>query len=161
MVGSLFRWMLRADLGDSFWVGSLENLFFQNAWAMTSCLCAVMHSFEMQLELFFLNLYGPYTDREAFWNNLSVMDCFNFPNLVVGGDLNFSLGQSEIWGVKAKVDGLTDFFNHLLEGLGLIDITPLDPRPTWSNRRSGLESICKRLDRFLLSADFLDVFRLR
>ena len=59
------------------------------------------------------------------------------------------------------MDGLTDFFNHLPEGLGLIDIAPLDPRPIWSNRRIGLESICKRLDRFLLSADFLHVFRLR
>ena len=56
-----------------------------NAWSMNSGLCAVMHSFEMQLELCFLNLYGPYSDREAFWNNLSDKDCFNFPNLVVGG----------------------------------------------------------------------------
>ena len=62
------------------------------------------------------------------------MDCFNYPNLVVGGDLNFSLGQTEIWGVKARVDVLTDFFINLLEGLGLIDITPLDSIPNWSNR---------------------------
>ena len=84
------------------------------------------------------------------------MECFKCPNLVVGGDLNFSLGQSEIWGVKARVDVLTDFFINLLEGLGLIDITPLDSIPNWSNRRIGPKSICKRVDKLLLSTDFLD-----
>ena len=28
--------------------------------------------------------------------------------------------------------------------------------PTWSNRRVGCENICKRLDRLLVSTDFLD-----
>ena len=84
------------------------------------------------------------------------MDCFKCPNLVFDGDLNFSLGHSEILGVKARVDVLIDFFINLLEGLGLIDITPLESRPTWSNRRIVSEIIYKRLDRILLSADFLD-----
>ena len=69
---------------------------------MNSGLCVVMHSFEMQLELCFLNLYGPYTDRKAFWNNLSVMDCFNFPNLVVGGDLNFSFDSPKFGELKQR-----------------------------------------------------------
>ena len=54
------------------------------------------------------------------------------------------------------MDALSDFFTNLLNGLGLIDIVPLVSLPTWSNRRVGLESICKSLDRLLLSADFLD-----
>ena len=108
------------------------------------------------MDLCFINLYGPYIDREVFWNNLSVMDCFICPYLVFGGDLKFSLGLSEIWGVKARVDALTDFFINLLEGLVLVDITPLVSIPTWSNRRDGPKSICKRLDRLLLSVDFLD-----
>ena len=54
------------------------------------------------------------------------------------------------------MDALYDFFTNLLDGLGLIDIVPLVPIPTWSNRRVGSESICKRLDRILLLADFLD-----
>ena len=127
-----------------------------NAWSMNSSLCVALHSFELQLDLCFINLYGPYTEREVFWNNLLGMNCFSYPNLVVGGDLKFSLGHSEIWGAKARVDVLSDFFIHLLEGLGLIDITPLESRPTWSNRRIVSESIYKRLDRILLSADFLD-----
>ena len=84
------------------------------------------------------------------------MECFKSPFLVFGGDLNFSLGLSEIWGDRAHVDVLSDFFFNLLDGLGLVDITPLVSIPTWSNRRVGVESISKRLDILLLSADFLD-----
>ena len=123
---------------------------------MPSGLCVVLHSIELQLDLTFINMYGPYSDREFFWNNLSGMDCFKCPYLVFGGDLNFALGMSEIWGVNARVDALSDFFTNLLDGLGLIDIVPLVSIPTWSNRRVGSESICKRLDRLLLSTDFLD-----
>ena len=54
------------------------------------------------------------------------------------------------------MDALTDFFIKLLERLRLVDITPMVSIPTWSNRRVGPESICKRLDRLLLSVDFLD-----
>ena len=133
-----------------------RKILFQNTWAMTSGLCVVLHSFELQKELSFVNLYGPYLDREVFWNNLIKMECFLSPFLVFGVDLNFSLGLSEIWGVKARVDVLTNFFNNLLDSLGLVDINPLVSIPTWSNQRVGSESICKRLDRLLASADFLD-----
>ena len=37
-----------------------------NAWAMNSGLCAALHSIELQLDLCFINIYGPYTDREGF-----------------------------------------------------------------------------------------------
>ena len=36
-----------------------RNFFFQNAWAMASGLCVVLHSFELQKEISFVNLYGP------------------------------------------------------------------------------------------------------
>ena len=65
------------------------------------------------------------------------MDCFLYPYLVLGGDLNFSLGLSEIWGVKARVDVLTNFFTNLLESLGLVDINPMVSIPTWTNHRVG------------------------
>ena len=29
LVGSLFQWILREDLGESFWVGSPANFFFR------------------------------------------------------------------------------------------------------------------------------------
>ena len=140
--GSLLGWRIR-------------NFILMNAWAMSLSLYVVLHSIESQLDITFLNLYGPYLDRENFWNHLSGMDCFKSTYLVFGGDLNFSLGLSDIWGVNAHVDALTDYFTNILVGLGLVDIAPLDSIPTWSNRRVGTECICKRLDKLLLSAYFL------
>ena len=43
-----------------------RNFHLLNAWAMTSGLCVVLYSFELQLDLCFINIYGPYIDREAF-----------------------------------------------------------------------------------------------
>ena len=132
------------------------NFLFHNAWAMKAGLCAVLFSFDLQKEISFVNLYAPYLDTESFWNNLIKLDVFLSPFLVFGGDLNFSLGLSEIWGVKAQADPLTNFFHNLLESLGIVGINPLESLPAWSNRRVGSEGISKRLDRLLVSADFLD-----
>ena len=54
-----------------------HNFLLLNAWSMTSGLCAVLHSIELKKDLSFINLYGPYSDREFFWNNLSCMGCSN------------------------------------------------------------------------------------
>ena len=43
-----------------------RNFHLLNAWAMTFGLCAVLNSIEWQLDLCFINLYGPYIDREFF-----------------------------------------------------------------------------------------------
>ena len=82
-----------------------RNFLLLNAWAMTSGVCVVLHSIELQLDITFLNLFGPYLDREFFWNHLSGMDCFNCPYLVLGGDLNFS------WDCL-KFGGLTPVWTH-------------------------------------------------
>ena len=108
------------------------------------------------MDLCFMNLYGPYLYRELFWNNLLKLECFRYPKLIFGGDMNFSLGYSKFWGAKARLDVLTDFFINHLEGLSLVDIVHVVTLPTWSNHRVGPESICKRLDQLLISADLLD-----
>ena len=43
-----------------------RKFLLHNAWAMFSGLCAALHSIELQLDLCFINLYGPYTDKEGF-----------------------------------------------------------------------------------------------
>ena len=85
------------------------------------------------------------------------MDCHLPARLIFGGALNVSLGCSEIWGVKAWMDCLSDLFSKKLETYGLVDIVPHVLNPTWSNTRVGNESIAKRLDRIMVSADFLDL----
>ena len=53
-----------------------------------------------------LNIYGPYQDRLPFWEGLFSKSWWNNPELIVGGDLNFTIGEVEIWGDNEHVDEL-------------------------------------------------------
>ena len=128
-----------------------------NAWDFGSSLCALLHSVELKMTIVCINFYGPYVDREFFWINLFKMECLLSSKLILGGDLNFSVGLSEIWGDKARVDNLSDFFIRQMEDASLVDIAPTILLPTWNNQRVGCENIYKRLARFLLSSGFLDL----
>ena len=63
---------------------------------MGSGLCASVFSIELNMEVCFVNIYGPYIDREDFWNFLLKLNCLKCDKLILGGDLNFSMGLSEI-----------------------------------------------------------------
>ena len=76
--------------------------------------------------------------------------------IIFGGDLNFSLCLSEIWGDRARSDCLSDFFAKILDDHGLVDIVSNVILPTLTNRRVGSENICKRLDRLMISVDLLE-----
>ena len=67
-----------------------------SAWAMVSGLCVSLYSIELHEDICFVNIYGPYVERESFWNNFLSMECLNSSKLVLGGDLNFFVGFSEI-----------------------------------------------------------------
>ena len=95
-----------------------------NAWAFGSGLCATLHSIELNLTIVCLNLYGPYVDRELFWINLFKMEGLLSSKLILGGDLKFSIGLSEVWGEKARVDNLSDFFLRQMESASLVDLAP-------------------------------------
>ena len=73
--------------------------------------------------------------------------------IIFGGDLNFSMGISKIWGDRARIDCLSDFFSKILDDHGLVDILPNVTLPTWNNRRVGSENVSKRLDRLMISVD--------
>jgi endonuclease/exonuclease/phosphatase family metal-dependent hydrolase len=51
-----------------------------------------------------LNVYGPCTDRLAFWTKVSTLGLLAKPNLIVAGDFNFTLSTNEIWGDSALPD---------------------------------------------------------
>ena len=80
----------------------------------------------------------------------------NCTKIIFGGDLNFSMGISEIWGERAKIDCLSYFFSKLLDDHGLVDIFPNVTLPTWNNRRVGSENVKKRVDRLMISIDLLE-----
>lgn len=70
--------------------------------------------------------------------------------IILGGDLNFSLGFMESWGHLVQVDGLIDVITNLLEYHHWIDIPSAKIQYTWKNNRIGEHGLAKRLDRFLI-----------
>lgn len=64
------------------------------------------------------------------------------------------MNRGEIWGVNARSNGSTYYFNNKFELVGLVDIQPLNLKPTWSNKRVGIKWIYKRLDIFLVHGNF-------
>jgi hypothetical protein len=98
----------------------------------------------------------PHQDRQLYWNSLTDCDWFKRKYFILGGDLNFSLGASEVWGPRAAPDPLKNYFLKFLDQWGLVDVEPQKLTPTWCNRRVGSDRVAKRLDRFLLTDDLLD-----
>jgi hypothetical protein len=71
-----------------------------------------------------MNLYGTYTDRIPFWNDLSNNKIHELRNLILGGDLNFTLSLEEVWGVRPRYDPQEGFFSHYIELNQLIYLMP-------------------------------------
>lgn len=57
---------------------------------------AKIFSADLRKELITLNIYGPCHDRENLWDLLMNRSFMKSNNLVVGGDLNFSIRISKI-----------------------------------------------------------------
>ena len=65
----------------------------------------------------------------------------SLPNLILAGDMNFTLNASEIWGTKALPNPLGPFFSKLISVHLLVDVAPACAGPTWRNGRIGEEDI--------------------
>ena len=76
---------------------------------------------------------------------------FNYPNLILARDLNFTISDLEKWGERARMDHLSLYFAQLLDSMNMVDLAPTKIGPTWRNGRVGSEGVSKRLDRFLAS----------
>eukprot|EP00253_Pinus_taeda_P009499 PITA_09499 len=99
------------------------------------------------------NQWGMKQGRVPFWNDLMANSTVKNKFMVLGGDLNFSLGRAKAWGPSAREDSLTDFFQNLLIANKFIDVNLIKLKPTWRNRRVGEARVAKRLDRFLINED--------
>ena len=76
--------------------------------------------------------------------------------MIIGGDLNFSLGQAKVWGPHARPDILSDYFTRHLVDKNWLDVEPMVLMPTWKNNRCGEGRVEKRLDSFLISKRIVD-----
>ena len=76
--------------------------------------------------------------------------------VIIGGHLNFSLGQAEVWGPFAHLDLIIEYFSQKLSERNWLDIELVKLKPTWQNNRCGDRQVAKRLDHFLISKKMLD-----
>ena len=129
-----------------------------NAWGIEAELGIEVFSEELGIPLSVVNVYGPFLNRAPFWNSLFQSTLVNGDSVVLGGDLNFSLGHSEIWEPHTQVDSLAGFFVQKLMEKGLLDIEPAKVKSTWRNNRSGDARVAKRIDRFLVAKQLVDRF---
>lgn len=123
----------------------------ENFWGFHAGIGIEVYSRDIDRVFTMVNIYGPYQERLLFQDRIFSMSWWNSPDLIVGGDLNFSLGEAEIWGESAQVDELIDYFRQALIRVGVSDIPTPKPLPTWRNRRVGVRYIPKHLDRFLVA----------
>eukprot|EP00253_Pinus_taeda_P015079 PITA_15079 len=120
-------------------------------WGMPNVLGMEIWLPDFDFSFLSVNIYGPCQSRADFWNAFMAKDLLKGRHLLIGGDLNFSLGAAEIWGTSARIDPLTYFFSPLFHSHKLLDVNLIKAKPTWRNRRTGEEHISKRLDRFLIN----------
>ncbi|XP_058068559.1 uncharacterized protein LOC131217640 [Magnolia sinica] len=104
-----------------------------------------------------ISVYGPTQDarRKDFWEELSsVKQSFVGPSCMVG-DFNVTRFVDEK-SHRNKITPAMAAFSRWIEDQELVDLPLLGSRFTWSNGRA--TPILSRLDRFLISPDWLDIF---
>ena len=77
------------------------------------------------------------------------------PSLILGGDLHLVLAIREVWGSNPHFDPMAGWFRDIFEEANLIDSFPSSLALTWRNGRLGDKGVAKRLDRLLMSKDFI------
>lgn len=127
-----------------------------NIWGMDSIMGMTISALDIEEVFLIMNVYGPYLDRVPFWENFLSKEISKGDLVIIGGDLNFSLGRSEVWGPTAHVDILSDYFIQKLGGRNLIDLEPVKLKPTWRNNSAGEHRVAKRLDCFLISEQLVE-----
>jgi hypothetical protein len=106
---------------------------------------------DLNKRLKLVNCYGPYGNRHDFWDRVKKDGILKEHNLILGGDLNFTISTREVWGSSPRIDPMASYFNQLFQEEGLIDVEPVKFLPTWRNGRGEQDFIAKRLDHFLIN----------
>ena len=74
----------------------------------------------------------------------------------MGGDFNFSLGLLEFRGPHDRVDPLIDYFTQKLADKNQINVEPSKLKLTWRNKRVREDQVTKRIDKFVMSENFVE-----
>ena len=85
-----------------------------NSWGFDSGLDITVTLMELDKPLTIVNIYGPCHNRGTFWDKVFSKSFLKYKLVIFGGDLNFSLGFSEVWGTHARTNSLTSYFTQKL-----------------------------------------------
>eukprot|EP00253_Pinus_taeda_P003262 PITA_03262 len=127
-----------------------KTIRIRNIWGGRGFIGLDTYVLSMEMDLRVINVYGPCSSRDPFWNALLDSDLLKEDNIILGGDLNFTLGYCESWGHSAQVDSFSESIFNLLEVHHWVDIPTARLQHNWSSNRSGNHSLARRLDRFLI-----------
>ena len=59
-----------------------------------------------------INYYDPCTDRRVFWDTVFNSGILDTKNLILARDLKFTVSASEVWGSKARLGPLAEYFKE-------------------------------------------------
>jgi len=127
-----------------------------NAWGGHGFLGADITSSSPLISLRLLNIYGPCHHRQAFWDSLLQQDFMQSKDIIIGGNLNFSLGLAESWDHRAQSDALTEYFEKLMADNELFSLESARRMPTWRNHCIGIHALAHQLNRFLIRLDLVN-----
>lgn len=72
-------------------------------WGGVSFIGADIFSSELGKELRLINMYGPCHNKVEFWDPFLSTYLLQADNIILGGDLNFSIGHANSWGTMLKL----------------------------------------------------------
>ena len=132
----------------------VTNILNTNTWAVDIGLEACLFSQDLGKVIKIINIYGPYSNTQVFWENNFNSNLLNEEYVFAGGDFNFNVGEYKIQGESAQSDPLVSYFLWSLEEQGLFYVASIKIIPTWCNMRVDQAHISKRFNRFLVNKDF-------
>lgn len=103
-----------------------------------------------------LNVYAPYKECFPFWDHFLSSEILDLDSLLIGGDLNCTLSNDEIWGRGRRDDLVGGMIRDAILQHNFFDVYPFMMGPTWDNGRSQDAFLTKRLDRFLIHDRLID-----
>jgi exonuclease III len=68
----------------------------ESVWGLASRIGLTISSIDLGRNLTIINIYGPHQDCQLYWNSLAESEWFKDKDFLLGGDLNFSLGASDV-----------------------------------------------------------------
>ncbi|KAE8698885.1 Phospholipid-transporting ATPase 3 [Hibiscus syriacus] len=135
-----------------------DNEFKVSSSYLSSRIIAIFGKFKNVVEeCVIMNIYGPSTESEKdeFYRELLEFVSAQSNLLCIGGDFNTYLDPAEKMGRSQNWHSV-DIFRNFLQQTNLIDLLLVGGTFTWCNNRE--ESTWVRLDRFLISGNFLTCF---